>query len=328
MELCSNHEGSSMADDERHADDTAGRESADAGAETNEWGAAARTELKDSTAQSAGGATAEPDATNQPSRNETDQIDRPPGRWRGDGDPTGSSTWRWLTWATAFSGFVLVFWTVPLVLFGALDRTGLAGATTGGAFAVLGLFLVAAAVRFVVLPVLLFRDAGKLRRTDEVEWHPERSFYLATGAFFATLACAYYLYKRARHVGNPRFLNSDELLYYEGRTVRSNWFRLILVTPLLSGLGGFGPVFDAIAAVSEAAATAASGPLLALVGVALLLRFVLLPVAFVKDAAAVRDADVDWEPNGALYAVIGYVFALPVTAVYLYRRHNRTESLF
>ena len=306
--------------EEGHRDDTTTREPDEA---ADEWGVATRTDPEGSPAETDHGTAAEPEVEGR-----TDGFDRPPARWRGDGDPTGSSTWRWLTWATFLNGLVLVFWTVPLVLFGALDRTELATAETAGAFALLGFFLVVAAVRFVALPVLLFRDAGKLRRSDEVEWHPERSFYLATGAFFATLACAYYLYKRARHVGNPGFVNSDELLYYDGRTVPSNWFRLILVTPMLSALGGFGPVLDAAAAVSESLATAASGPLIALVGVALLLRFLLLPVAFVKDAAAVRDADVEWEPNGTLYAVAGYVFALPVTAVYLYRRHTRTESLF
>jgi hypothetical protein len=289
----------------------------------DEWGAATRTETDDSVAQRAEGSAHSADAGSR-----TAEVDRPPERWRDGGDPTGASTWRWLTWATLFNGLVLVFWTVPLVLFGALDRTGVAAAETAGAFALFGFFLVAAAVRFVVLPVLLFRDAGTLRRTEEVEWHPERSFYLATGAFVGTLACAYYLYKRARHVGNPGFVNSEELLYYEGRTVPSNWYRLILVTPLLSALGGFGTVLDAAAAVSESLVMAASGPLLAVVLFSLLLRFVLLPAAFIKDAAAVRAADVEWEPNGTLYAVAGYVFALPVTAIYLYRRHTRAEGLF
>lgn len=258
----------------------------------------------------------------------TSELDRPPESWDGDGDPTGSSTWRWLTRATAFSGLVLAFWTVPLVLFGVVDRSGFQQATTGTALAVVGFFVLAALVRVLVLPVLLFRDAGMLRRAEKVDWKPTRSFYMATGAVFATLACGYYLYKRARHVGNPGFVNADELLYYEGRTVRSNWFRVVLVVPALSGLGGLGTVLGSAATVSEALATAISGPLLLLVGIALLLRFVLLPVAFLKDAAAVREADVDWEPNGTLYAVGGYVFALPTAAVYLYRRHTRADSLF
>ncbi|MFB6219917.1 MAG: hypothetical protein ABEH90_00640 [Halolamina sp.] len=258
----------------------------------------------------------------------TGELERPPDAWRGDGDPTDSRVWAWLTRATLFSGLVLALWSVPVALFGAVDRSSLETVSDGTAFVVVGLLLLALLVRLVVLPVLLFLDAGKLREATEVGWTPDRSFYMLVGALFATLACGYYLFKRQRHVGNPALLTGDELLYYEGRTVRSNWFRVVLVAPALAGIGAVGSVLDAAERAHPDLAVALLAPVVLLFALALLVRFVFLPVAFYRDAVAVSRAGAGWEPNGTLYAVVGYVFALPTALVYLYRRHKHTEGLF
>lgn len=261
-------------------------------------------------------------------REPTAELPRPPTEWRGDGDPTGSTTWRWLTRATRLSALLLTFWSVPLVLFGVVDRAGLDAVATGAAVGTVGLLLVAVGLRFVVLPVLLFRDASTVKRSEEVDWAPSRTFYMLTGAVFATLACGYYLFKRQRHVGNPRLHVATEHVYYDGRTVGSNWHLVVAVTVALSmGVGGVGTLLTLLEAVSVDLATAFVGPLALLLVLALLCRLVFLPVAFYRDARAVAESDVDWNPNGVLYAVVGYVFALPTTALYLYRRHTRTGDL-
>lgn len=262
-------------------------------------------------------------------RESTAELPRPPTEWRGTGDPTGSTTWRWLTRATLLSALLLTFWSVPLVLFDVVDRLGLDAVATGAALGMVGLLVVAVALRFVVLPVLLFRDASKVKRSEEVDWSPSRTFYMLTGAVFATLACGYYLFKRQRHVGNPRLSVATEHVYYDGRTVGSNWHLVVASTVALSmTIGGVGSVFTLLEMVSGDLATAFVGPLVLLFVLALLCRLVLLPVAFYRDARAVAESEADWNPNGTLYAVVGYVFALPATALYLYRRHTRTGDLF
>lgn len=262
-------------------------------------------------------------------RDATAELPRPPTDWRDGGDPTGSTTWRWLTRATLLSALLLTFWSVPLVLFDLVNRSGWESAATGMALGAVGLLVVAVGLRVVVLPVLLFRDASKIRRAEEVDWQPSRTFYMLTGAVFATLACGYYLFKRQRYVGNPRLLPNPEVVYYDGRRVGSNWHQVIgLAVALSMGVGGVGALLTVLEAVSLDLATAFFGPLVLLIGLAILCRFVLLPVAFYRDAAAVSEADVDWNPNGVLYATVGYVFALPAVALYLYRRHDRTGDLF
>lgn len=223
-------------------------------------------------------------------RESTAELPRPPTEWRGTGDPTGSTTWRWLTRATLLSALLLTFWSVPLVLFDVVDRLGLDAVATGAALGMVGML---------------------------------------TGAVFATLACGYYLFKRQRHVGNPRVLQAPEHVYYDGRTVGSNWHLVVASTVALSmTIGGVGSVFTLLEIVSGDLATAFVGPLVLLFVLALLCRLVLLPVAFYRDARAVAESEADWNPNGTLYAVVGYVFALPATALHLYRRHTRTGDLF
>lgn len=268
------------------------------------------------------------DSSNEEPSASTGELERPPDRWRGDGDPTGSREWVWLTRATLFSGLVLAFWTVPVAVYDVADRSSLQFLGDGSAVVVAGLILLAVLVRLAVLPVLLFRDSGKLRGAEEVDWRPNRAFYMVTGAVFATLVCGYYLFKRQRHVGNPTLLNNDEFVYFEGRTVRSNWFQLLVLTPALTAIGGTGSLLEAVEGIHPDLSVALLGPVILLFVLAVLLRLVLLPVAFYRDAAAVTRAGAQWEPNGTLYAVIGYVLAIPTVLVYLYRRHRHTEGLF
>lgn len=266
--------------------------------------------------------------SNEEASSSSGELERPPDQWRGDGDPTGSRGWVWLTRATLFSGLVLAFWTVPVAVSDVADHSSLQFLGDGSTVVLAGLILLAVLVRLVVLPVLLFRDSGKLRDAEEVDWRPNRAFYMVTGAVFATLVCGYYLFKRQRHVGNPTLLNNDEFVYFEGRTVRSNWFRLLVLTPALTATSWIGSLLEVVEGIHPNLSTAVMGPVVLLLVLTILLRFVLLPVAFYRDAAAVTRAGAQWEPNGTLYAVIGYVFAIPTVLVYLYRRHRHTEGLF
>jgi|GEM_PF-718387 len=126
--------------------------------------------------------------------------------------------------------------------------------------------------------------------------------------------------------------------------VRSRWWYWIAATPLyflltfvlgvwafLVAVGslvampvsprvgvGFGLVFVLVALV------------VALVGLGLLLVF---PLALYLDAQAVTRANLDWQPDGVLYALLGLVTAfttgfllsLVVAGYYLYQRHEHVD---
>lgn len=246
----------------------------------------------------------------------------------GDDDPTGANWWVWLSWGTAFSALVLIAWPIPVLAWDVLERT--VGGVLGGVGAI-GLLLGVGAVfvvRFVLLPVALFRDARLLHRTTHVEWDPSLGFYLLFGAIAATPTCGYYLYKRARHTGHSIVPFDDSLLYYEDRTIRSNW-SLVIAGGLVAGVGGggFGLLLDGLDRVLGEAAIVVVWPLLLAVLVLAACRFVLLPIAFYRDAKAVHRADVDWTPRWSIYAVFGYLFALPFCAYYLYKRGKHGDPI-
>lgn len=233
-------------------------------------------------------------------------------------DPTGAEWWHVLTVATAIAVAGFFLWPFLDPLLGLTDPyEGTPVGTAGGVVALAGVFLLAA-VRFVVLPVALWRDATLLSEAD-VGWEPSRRFYLLAGAFWASLTCAYYLYKRSRYTGRPSLPVPRERLYFEGRRVPSNWHLVVLAgataSPLLTGMEF---LWDALETVPY---TESVQVVLAMV-VAFVagLAFLVLPVAYYRDTRAVRRADVDWNPNTALYVVFGYVFGVLVAAYYIYRR--------
>lgn len=254
-------------------------------------------------------------------------IPRPPASWADD-DPTGSEWWVWLGWGTALSLVVLVAWPIPVVAWGLLERATdqfVAGPTSVGLVLVFGGVGV---VRFVLLPVALFRDASLLRRSDDVPWSPSRAFYMTLGAVAATPICVYYLYKRARYTGNSVIPFGEPTLYFEDRTVQSNW-SLVIGGALASGLGagGFDLLMDGAERYLGDAAIAVVWPILLFLIVLIVCRFVLLPVAFYRDAKAVRRADIGWSPAWPIYAVFGYVFSLPFCLYYLYKRGKHGDKL-
>jgi hypothetical protein len=278
-------------------------------------------------------------------------LDAPPGEWR-DADPTGARWWWVLTRTTQASAALLLLWSVPLAT---VDLTaGLTPAAVTSRLGVVALALVAAVVRFVLLPVALFADARLVRRIDDVAWSPNRAFYAVAGALFATGTCLYYLYKRQRYVGNPRFPVGGALLRYEGQSVASNWWVVVVVAVALgSASGGVstamgdlplpakllrvalgGPalsiegatsVIDAFGSLPKPVDVAVGAPVLAVGGTAVFLRFVALPLAFYNDAVAVRRSDAEWDPLALWYAVAGWVVAVPTAVFYLARRVRYTD---
>jgi hypothetical protein len=255
---------------------------------------------------------------------------------------------------TQLSLLVLLSWSVPVAALDLTTELAPPSVSLWGAVGLIGLTVVAALLRLVVLPVALYRDATLLGRRDEVAWSPSRRFYLLAGAIFATGTCLYYLYKRGRHVGNPRIPLGSALVRYEGQSVASNWWLMAtlavgvgtitgglssLVSPLpvpvtAARVAVGGPFFSVTGAQTALAAVgtlpspvdvAVGAPALAAGGTAVVLRLVVLPVAFYNDATAVRRSDAPWDPLALWYALAGWVFAVPTALVYLVRRLQYTD---
>lgn len=233
-------------------------------------------------------------------------------------DPTGSSWWHVLTLGTGVAMVGFFLWPVLDPLLALTEPFDGTPVGTGGAFVTLAPLVLLVGVRFVLLPVALWRDATLLQETD-VDWNPSRRFYMTAGAFWASLTCTYYLYKRCRHTGRPALPIPPERLYFEGRRVRSNWHLVVLVgamaVPLLSAIDVLWDLLETIPYTETA------GAVLAMVVVFVAaVGFLLLPIAYYRDTSAIRRADVDWDPSPALYVVLGYIFSVIVGAYYLYRR--------
>jgi hypothetical protein len=239
-------------------------------------------------------------------------------------DPTGAGWWRVLAVLTgvAVAGFFL--WPLLSPVLSLAEVAAGTRVETAGALLALAPLLLLVLVRFVALPVALWRDATLLRRT-EVDWEPSRGFYMTAGALWASLTCAYYLYKRSRYTGRPSLPIPAERLHFAGRRIESNWHLVVALALLVGPLAvGFDALFVAVGSVPGGDVI---GAILALVFLLLLfVAFVLLPVAFYRDCRAVRRTDADWQPTTWFYVVVGYLFTLPVGAYYLYKR-SQIESL-
>lgn len=254
-----------------------------------------------------------------PARSVPDPVALPP-----ETDPTGAGWWRVLTILTgvAVAGFFL--WPLLSPILSVSEATAGTRFDTVGAVLGLAPLVLLVLVRFVALPVALWRDATLLRSSD-ADWTPSRAFYMTAGAVWASLTCAYYLYKRSRYTGRPSLPLPASRLHFSGRRIASNWYLVVGLAMLLVPLGtGFDALLDAVEAVPGGDVL---GAILAMVFFGLLaVGFVLLPVAFYRDCQAVRDADVDWQPTTWFYVVVGYLLTLPVGAYYLYKR-SQIESL-
>lgn len=278
-------------------------------------------------------------------------VSAPPRAWR-DGDPTGADWWRLLTRATLLSAVVSLLWSVPVAAVDATVRF-VPAASLPATLGLAGLAAVAAATRFVVLPLALARDARLVAETDAVRWSPDRRRYLLAGAVFATGTCLYYLYRRSRRVGNPRLPAGHRWLRHEGQRVASNWWAVVAVAAVAgTAVGGVATAVAGLPLPVRLVRTALGGPLLSVAGaeafvtaslalprpvgvavggpalvvgsLAAFLRLVALPVALYADATAVRRSEVGWEPLALWYAAAGWVFAVPTAVVYLGRRYTRT----
>jgi hypothetical protein len=340
------------ASDEQRSDDRAASED-----ETAETTPDVTVALGDVPSEPLGGWDAVPDEPDEdePAENSTPQValPTPPVEWR-DADPTESRWWRVLTRATQLSFVVLLLWSIPLAAFDVTEQFAPESVSTTVAVAVVALSVIAGVIRFVVLPIALFRDATLLRSDERVPWSPSLVFYGIAGALFATGTCAYYLYKRGRYVGNPSPRVGGALLRYEGQSVASSWWLVVAVAagagtiaggvstvasdlalpvklvriavggPLLS-LTGTSTVVDAFWSLPAPVDTAVGAPVLAVGSVTVFLRLIVLPVAFYNDATAVRRSDAEWNPLALWYALAGWVLAVPTAVVYLYRRYQYTE---
>lgn len=280
-------------------------------------------------------------------------LPTPPRAWRED-DPTGAAWWRVVTRATQLSVLLLLSWAMAAVAVGPAVVSAPDSVGTWTAVWVGGLAVLTGAVRFIVLPVALYRDATLVRQAEAVAWRPRRWEFLLAGAVFATPTCLYYLYLRGRHVGNPRVPLRASVLRYEGQRVASNWWLAVGVAVVVGTVaGGVATGLSELSAPTTLARTALGGPFLtlagaeafvatttalprpvdvavgapalALGGLAAFLRLAVLPVAFYADATAVRRSDVPWEPLALWYAAAGWVLAVPTGLVYLARRRARTD---
>lgn len=230
-------------------------------------------------------------------------------------DPTDADWWKVLTAGTVLSvvGFVLIWPLLELGLPAEGDPPSavLSDPTAVGALGVVAVLL---AIRLLVLPVALWKDATRLQDAD-VDWTPSRPFYMAVGALWASFGCAYYLYKRARYTGRPRIPISDERLYFIGQPVPSNWQFIVV----------FGLATELFVLIPEAILQFASSPVVQAFAIAPVLallagRFVFLPIAFYKDSKRVNETDADWRPRTWFYVTFGYVFAFFVGIYYVAKR--------
>ena len=121
-------------------------------------------------------------------------------------------------------------------------------------------------------------------------------------------------------------------------TVESRWWYWIAAVPVyfcLSVVLGALLFATVVLGVWIDAGVMFSGPFLfalaaVLFGLPGLLLSVVFPVAVYVDARAVREADVGWDPDLALYGVVAlaavlvtaFTASVPVAIYYLYRRHE------
>jgi len=277
----------------------------------------------------------------------------PPHAWR-EGDPTGTGWWRVLTRTAQLSVTLSFCWAVAAVVVGPTVASAPGSVSTWTTVGVGGLAVLTGGVRFVVLPVALYRDATLVCRTDAVAWTPRRWEFLLAGGVFATPTCLYYLYLRGRHVGNPQVPLRPAVLRYEGQRVGSNWWLTVgAAVAVGTVVGGVATGLSELSAPTALARTALGGPFLTVAGaeafvattttlprpvdvavgapalvlggVAAFLRLAVLPVAFYADATAVRRSDAPWNPLALWYAAAGWVLAVPTGLVYLARRRARTD---
>lgn len=230
-------------------------------------------------------------------------------------DPTGADWWKVLSVGTVVTvlGFILIW---PLFELGLPAENEPLSSVLGDPAvvgALVGVVLLIG-IRVLVLPVALWRDATLLRNAD-VDWEPSRRFYIAVGALWASLGCAYYLYKRSRYTGRPRFPVTDERLYFTDQSVPSNW-QFVVILGLATELFVLIPEAILQFASSPVIEAFAISPILLLLAV----RFVFLPVAYYKDSTAVNAVETDWNPRTWFYVTFGYVFAFFVGLYYVAKR--------
>ncbi|SEW17247.1 hypothetical protein [Halobacterium jilantaiense] len=120
-------------------------------------------------------------------------------------------------------------------------------------------------------------------------------------------------------------------LYWVVATVAGSVFTLVVLAFAVTGVASVGTV----AGEPTVAITGGLGLVgLVLVALAILLVFVggvlslVFPVAIYLDAEAVTDARLDWQPDPALYGLLGLAgvvaqpLQVPLAVYYLYKRHE------
>lgn len=181
---------------------------------------------------------------------------------------------------------------LPLVLvalagLGILAAAGTLGTTLGGVGLVLGGsaylgFLALAVLAHLVIPVLLFVDARRVRAAD-CGWEPSPTLYAVGGLFLSYLVAAEYLWKRHKVVVD--------------RVDSESWWPLVVV-------GAFGPL--AGVGLFVALRSSVETSLVALLPLAVAAIFAgLFPIAAYKDATYVRLRSGDWQPNPGNYIATG-----------------------
>lgn len=235
--------------------------------------------------------------------------------------PPGGPWWRRLGYVTLIGWLALLGWPLPVATLDVVLSVDAGALTAPTLLWLVALALVASLVRFVLVPLFLWKDVTVVRRAGG-DWTPSQLFYVGAGAVLGTLVCSYYLYKRHQRFGEPALpARLAAAVAYRG-PVRSNWWYLIAFDLLLVS----GPVTAGLGAIEWAAGRLpepAALPLYnlgLLLAVGVLLAALLLPVAFWKDARAVRAADLSWSPHPALLAVGGVALFPLVGPYYLLRR--------
>lgn len=159
-------------------------------------------------------------------------------------------------------------------------RVGDVGLYVGGG-AYLG-FLTVALLAHLVIPLLLFVDARRVRAAD-CDWEPSPALYAVGGLFLSYLVAAEYLWKRHKVVVD--------------RVDSGTWWPLVVV-------GAFGPL--AGVGLFVALRSSVATPLVAVIPLVVAAVFAgLFPIAAYKDATYVRLRSGDWQPNPGNYIATG-----------------------